>query len=408
MTMSPARTVPRRRAELTYKHNIARGRHGWLRLTPAYSVRLVDQVLAEFGRGVRTIFDPFSGTGTTALSAAYLGLDAGAVDVNPFLVWLGRVKSARYRRSDVAAARSVAKKIAMRVESGRARAAAAPRLRNIERWWAPAELDFLTRLRGEVSRLAEGPPRDLLEVAFCRTMIALSNAAFNHQSMSFKERGTPSLHASCPRQASQFLSDVSTVLEGADDNPRGKVRIEHADARDLAGVGACDLLVTSPPYPNRMSYIRELRPYMYWLGFLGEARQAGELDWTAIGGTWGIATSRLTAWRPSGAFVPSYLLSILERIRGAHPKNGKLMASYVHKYFDDMFRHFESAARVVRPGGSVHYIVGNSTFYGHVVPAETLYCDQLVRAGFRGAEARAIRKRNSKKELIEFHVMAER
>ena len=148
---------------------------------------------------------------------------------------------------------------------------------------------------------------------------------------------------------------------------------------------------------------------MYWLGYLGEVKkEAGELDWEAIGGTWGIATSRLLEWSPSGSFIPEYLPPIVERIRASHPKNGELMAQYVHKYFDDMFRHFQAAAMIVKRGGSAHYIIGNATFYGHVVPAERLYCDQLLKAGFRRAEARAIRKRNSKKELIEFHVIAER
>jgi hypothetical protein len=84
------------------------------------------------------------------------------------------------------------------------------------------------------------------------------------------------------------------------------------------------------------------------------------------------------------------------------------MAQYVHKYFDDMFVHFQSAARIIRPGGTAHYIVGNSTFYGHIVPAERLYVDQLKGAGFRHCDARPIRKRNSKKELVEFHIVAER
>ena len=38
---------------------------------------------------------------------------------------------------------------------------------------------------------------------------------------------------------------------------------------------------------------------MYWLGFLAEPKEAGELDWQAIGGTWGVATSRLAKWSPS-------------------------------------------------------------------------------------------------------------
>ncbi len=93
-----AATAPnmRQRADLTYKQNLQHGRHGWLRLTPAYSVRLVDEVLAEFGAGARSVFEPFSGTGTTPLCAAYRGITAVSTDINPFLIWLGRAKCAHY------------------------------------------------------------------------------------------------------------------------------------------------------------------------------------------------------------------------------------------------------------------------------------------------------------------------
>ena len=73
------------RADLTHRHNRLRKRHGWLRLTPAYSVRLVSEVL-DFAGESAVVFDPFSGTGTTALAAAEHGHDAIGVDINPFLV----------------------------------------------------------------------------------------------------------------------------------------------------------------------------------------------------------------------------------------------------------------------------------------------------------------------------------
>lgn len=415
-TVATARAM-RQRAELTFKQNIQHGRHGWLRLTPAYSVRLVEQVLEEFGAGARTVFEPFSGTGTTPLCASYRGLRAVATDINPFLVWLAGVKTAIYTEDHRSELEAASRKISARLRNGKARTTDLPPLKNIERWWHPAELKFVSALRAEVDRFASSPVSDLLKIAFCRTMISLSNAAFNHQSMSFKDSSrTPqislALENSTEKFVNQFLSDVRTIAESATDNPSGRVRIQHRDARGQAGLGvpegSFDLLITSPPYPNRMSYIRELRPYMYWLGFLAEAKQAGELDWEAIGGTWGIATSRLLTWKASDAFIPKYLMPIIDNIRAAHPKNGELMAQYVHKYFDDMFAHFQAAARTVKPGGSAHYIVGNSTFYGHIVPAERLYCDQLLAAGFRRADARAIRKRNSKKELIEFHIVAVR
>lgn len=404
----------RQRVELTYKQNRQHGRHGWLRLTPAYSVRLVEQVLAEFGEGAQSVFEPFSGTGTTPLCAAYRGLRAHATDINPFLIWFGRMKGGTYTEAQQERFVRAGRRIARRLESGKAEAMEAPPLKNIERWWGEAELEFVTALRGEVERERDEVVRDLLKVVFCRTMIGLSNAAFNHQSMSFKAPSPKKRSRSAETRVfvERFLLDVRTVADSVVDNPAGEIQIEHSDARRAAKREErgrkFDLLITSPPYPNRISYVRELRPYMYWLGFLEDGRQAGELDWEAIGGTWGVATSRLLAWRPTNGFVPNYLFPTLDRIRTAHPKNGELMARYVHKYFEDMFAHFLAAKRLVRRGGTAHYIVGNSTFYGHLIPAERLYCDQLLKAGFKRAEFRALRKRNSKKELIEFHVIAER
>ena len=36
----------RQKAHLTFRGNAKRGRHGWLRLTPAYSLQVVNEILA--------------------------------------------------------------------------------------------------------------------------------------------------------------------------------------------------------------------------------------------------------------------------------------------------------------------------------------------------------------------------
>src|SRR4030042_1635893 len=82
-------------AELTFKFNQDFGRHGWLRLTPAYSVKLVNDILKNQPVGI-SILDPFSGTGTTALCAIYQNCEATGIEINPFLCWLGEVKTAQY------------------------------------------------------------------------------------------------------------------------------------------------------------------------------------------------------------------------------------------------------------------------------------------------------------------------
>lgn len=206
-----------------------------------------------------------------------------------------------------------------------------------------------------------------------------------------------------------FRKNLSFVLAGAARNPTGQTNVVRADSRRLSkkDTGLVNRVITSPPYVNRMSYIRELRPYMYWLGYLTNGRDAGEMDWEAIGGTWGIATSRLGEWSASPDGFQSLLLrSAADRIAHDRNKNGSILAKYVLRYFDDMWRHFQSLVPTLGNGARLHYIVGNSTFYNVLVPVERLYAEMLARLGFTGVECAPIRKRNSKKELIEFDVRA--
>src|SRR5207344_3157021 len=142
--------------------------------------------------------------------------------------------------------------------------------------------------------------------------------------------------------ARRFAGDVRSVLHGAAENPHGRAEVMLGDARDLPAAvrEPVDLVITSPPYANRMSYVRELRPYMYWLGYLANGRDAGELDWSAIGGTWGIATSRLTDWtRDAHRFDDPELDAAVARIAAHDARSGPLLATYVTKYADDVWRH---------------------------------------------------------------------
>jgi hypothetical protein len=399
----------RQRADYTHKFNTTTGRHGWLRLTPAYSVKIVEELISRCDRPVR-VFDPFCGTATTGLSAAYHRHYAVTTDINPFLVWLGQVKTAQYLPGTLEATQLACARALELVERGRVGPAPVPPIHKIERWWDPPALLFLRRLRAAIEFVStpETAERNLLLVAFCRTLIALSNAAFNHQSMSFKNDGQASLPLG-GETAEVFAGVVRFVLRGAAENPEGSCAVFLGDSRAPASVvkEPVDLVITSPPYANRMSYIRELRPYMYWLGFLESGRDAGELDWSAIGGTWGIATSRLVEWERNGDRLKNgHLERVLELIAHDNNKSGRVLANYVAKYFDDMWAHFKGLTAILAPGAEVHYVVGNSTFYGVLLSVEEIYAAMLKSLGFEGVSCCPIRKRNSKKELIEFYVTA--
>lgn len=392
-------------AQYTFKYNTSMGRHGWLRLTPAYSVRLVEEILSELEYSPQCVLEPFSGTGTTELVCANNGVSSFALEINPFLVWLGNTKLKTYSSQKIEEFLNVAKAITENIESYAP--TELPPIYNIYRWWGEAQADFLARLKAAIKGVENDEVKQLLTVAFCRTVIELSNAAFNHVSTSFKETDDSLFSIDVGKDT--YLSICNMVAHGASIQPLVSSKVIHHDARSIPKEynGTYDTVITSPPYPNRISYIRELRPYMYWTDFLESSDQASELDWKTIGGTWGKATSLLSTWESNGS-LPQYVYDIAKKIASADNKSAGLMANYVLKYFEDMRLHLSAIYDGLKSKGKVFYIIGNSNFYGVTVPAERIYVDLMKDIGFINADFRIVRKRNCNKQLFEYVVMAQK
>ncbi|PPF25838.1 DNA methyltransferase [Rathayibacter sp. AY1G1] len=406
-----ARDSVARNEYMTFRANAGVGRHGWLRLTPAYGVKVVRERLELLEPG-SVVTDPFSGTGTTPLAAAEYGHLGQSVDVNPFLVWLGNAKTRDYQEDIEATLLGAVSDVVDTAQSFPARDRLwQPDIFRIERWWSPGSLHGLRTLRASIDTY-NGDIRDLLEILLCRTLIASSSAAFNHQSMSFKDiaPGTRFKATDDDATIALFLAGAADLASSASSTLAGSAAVRLGDSRTgLADLEPADLVLTSPPYCNRMSYIRELRPYMYWTRYLDAPSDAGDLDWRAIGGTWGTATSKLASWAAEHPTpIDSQLLAVCENISRDGGKSGPVLAAYVHKYHYDMWLHFQAAAGHVKPGGSVSYIVGNSTFSGHEVPVQKWYADMLSALGYVDVTVQTIRKRNSNKALYEYDVSGRR
>jgi DNA methylase len=402
--------------QLTHKGNRKDTRYGWLRLTPAYSLTLVGELLDGLQQD-DCVLDPFCGTGTTALLCAERGIRSVTTDINPFLIWLTKTKTARYSDSDLAEFDLRSRDVGEAIGAARLTSEWLPPLHQIEKWWDQITLHALGRAMAAIkaSDVAR-PADDLLRIVFCRIAIETAAVSFAHQSMSFKKR----------HDEQQALTAGERLGRLREEWQRAAASVRHAAAStDVAASSSALLLdarnlseqidrssiarvITSPPYPNRMSYIRELRPYLYWLGYIEDAKAAAELDWTAIGGTWGTATSRVGKWQPSDRRVIGYeqFDAMLEQV-AENGKSGPLLSRYIHKYFFDIVEHVDQLHSVMAPGARAYYIVGNSKFYGTLVPVQDVYRAIFEARGFTGVSARAFRKRSSKKELFEYVVEAQ-
>lgn len=407
-------------SHLTYKGNLKHTRYGWLRLTPAYSVHLVSQLLDLQSEKKSVdinpvVLDPFCGTGTTALVCAERGIEATTTDINPFLIWLAKTKTRSYNHEEINDFQRVSSLVAREMLYVKNHIEWLPSLHQIEKWWDEETLRKLSSAIVEINIQGKNICQnitDLLKLAFCRMMIERASVSFAHQSMSFKKNAytsLPLLQVLEDETISSWKNAVSIISQSAKSKIITQPQIQLCDARVLSqklesNYYSC--VITSPPYPNRMSYIRELRPYMYWLGYLQQARDAGELDWKAIGGTWGCATSNLNKWKAESEIKIPYdnFYLILEKIS----QHSELLARYVHKYFYDMVHHSQEVFQVVKPGGFIYYIVGNSKFYDVLLPVESIFAAIFESTGFVNVSTCIIRKRTSKKELFEYLVSAQK
>jgi DNA modification methylase len=396
------------KSDYTFKANRNLGRHGWLRLTPAYGVKLVEKLLTSVDRD-SIILDPFSGTATTGLVAAEQGYQAFTFDINPFLIWLGNAKYRNYNQDCLI---DILKKVKLAFKEYKILISQnnwTPQIFNIERWWSSYTLQILAALRislvNQFGEPEENENYDIVWIGFCRLIIETSSAAFNHISMSFNDT---MIYQNIEGIEDLFVEIIEFMLKSAENPIVGSAKVLKVDARHIAGLDNIKInkVITSPPYPNRISYIRELRPYMYWTKFLNEAKEAGEMDWLAIGGTWGIATSRLNSWEIQERDLAKQVFSTVENIRMSGGKNANLLAKYVLKYFHDMHLHLSSLRSILADDAELHYIVGNSTFFGNMVDTERLLSESMRLLGYSNIHSEIVRKRNSNKALYEYCISA--
>jgi hypothetical protein len=395
--------------------------HRWYRLTPSFSPKLADDIADHFGLGPDDhVLDPFSGVGTVPLCMKYRGIPASSIEINPYLFFVGTVKTRTYRDLD-ASVRSIdgfktVYRGALADLPGATGVAAylremeqwVPRINHPERWWSPGNLMQLVCVRKALSGYDAAPHhRDLLKMGILGVLVAISNAKHNHVSLTFANEPAPviDLTGLLDAKFTQIADDLGTLGS----QPCAEATIFRGNSKCVSAVLPREIrptaVITSPPYPNRFSYARETRPHLFFFDFIADAQAVGQLETDAIGGTWGKATSVLAA---GVAPENSVVAELLAPYTGNIDKAGSLMASYVTKYFNDLYQHASEIAQVCAGRCRLAYVIGNSKFYGHPLPSDEILARIFGGFGFALERIDRMRRRQSKSGLYEAVVFMRR
>ena len=403
----------------TFKGRLDARFHRWFRLTPSFGPELVHHVLAELGAtNSSVVLDPFAGAGTTLIECKLNNLECYGFEINPFLHFVGKtslhwiddtgmLRQRLTRIGDAFARRQTELRAVPLEECG----LPIPPIHNVYRWWRPDVLKDLLILRNVIDAQAkdEQNVRDFFRLAIAGVLVPdLTNVTLGRLQLHFIDRSTDRLDVwrTFYEHACRMIDD----LEAARHLP--KTRVQEIYLEDATQVSAekhkwrADIVITSPPYPNRYSYVWNTRPHLYFFGFFTGRREAADLDKRTIGGTWGTATSVLAKGiiEPAFPVVEKVVVPVAADIR----KLDNLMANYLMKYFNLLAQQIVAMDPLLKRDAQVAYVVGNSRLKGVYVETDVLLAKIFEGLGlhYTVSGIERFRRRHSGKDLFESIVYA--
>lgn len=290
------------------------------------------------------IWDPFGGSGTTALEAILLGRRALSTDANPLAELIGRAKTLTLTKEEEDSVIELAENVAILSESASSVSEAlsqnveafgkfVPDIPNMRDWFHPNAVLELAYLLWRISQLQYPKCLVLARVCFSKTVLAAS----------YQDEETR--YASKPREVETgsvlrlFTNNLAMSLRkirqlgpllGFREAEFGTLDLRQASKSVQWPVpmpGSVDLIVTSPPYPNSNDYHLYHRFRLFWLGY--DPRDLGRQE-------------------------------IGSHLRHQREKSG------FDGYLGEMKLCLEAMAQALRPGRYAVLVLGDAVFEGSI------------------------------------------
>ncbi|WP_204104702.1 MULTISPECIES: DNA methyltransferase [Spirulina sp. CCY15215] len=390
--------------------------HRWYRLTPSFSPSLVRHFIQYFNIDTTSlILDPFSGRGTTAIECQKHHIPCIGFEINPLLQRVGEY-SLTWMQSDISLFSDYLKILKDKIQEFRDRSLEEilkyfstnlPNIHNVFRWWKPEVLKDLIVAK-QLSQLPEFKNiQTYLWLAINSASLDCANIHRNHPTITFDDNHDRKIDVY--KYLHLRISEIETDLQSLSSshlNANNLNKIELQDSclsisKQNQYYQKITHLITSPPYPNRYSYVHQTRPQLHFMEVIKERQEATEIDLKTIGGTWGRATSNLN----KHLIIPNRdILEILDYFPTLRERS-LLMCNYATKYFLDLNEHIKHLKEIVSPQFYGAYVVGNSRLSGVEIFTETILARLFEYHGFKVKKIIVFRKRGGRKRLYETAVI---
>lgn len=341
--------------------------------------KLALNAISHFNAG-SVIVDPMVGSGTVAMTAVAAGHHFFGYDLDPLAILIAEVSTSKLDHEKVA---SLAHLVLDRATRSRANPADLPWIRAndetckfVEFWFADKQRDALSSIALQLDSL--DCPENCIEVKALK--IALSRIIVTKESQASLARDTS--HSRPHRVATTsdydvykgFNQSVSQLLNRHSKlEIAGRAIIERGDARNIISMesGACDAIVSSPPYLNAIDYLRGHKLSLVWLGFsIPQIRQIRSMS---VGAERASSESADTVEKVITGFGNISNLATRQK-------------AMISRYAIDLHKITEEAARILKGGGTALYVMGNSCLKGVYIDNASALVNAATLSGLKLVE----------------------
>lgn len=381
----------------TFTLNKSEPIHSWYSYVEGYSSCLVtDQLDALAGENIKTVYDPFGGTGTTPLVAVQRGLHAFYSETNPFMLQVIDSKincvkrlvdsgiGASYLRDFRTLLASTPIQLSMEYETS---------WDGFEKFFAPRQLHELLFIKQMIDSVKEKDSKQLLMLALSSITVPVSKMVRRGdlRYATENEKDFSSISVS-----DEFLRKLDTIIDDIE-KTGASIRFFAEplsdDARDISIENIIDCVITSPPYLNGTNYIRNTKLELKVNGFVKT-----EEDLPAFHSKGIIAGINNVSKRSGEIPVLPVVQPYIEELEPVvYDQRITLM---VAGYFNDMSAVISRLSHAIRDGGFFIMDIGDSQFAGVHIPTHDILSQIAASFGFEKYDESVLRERRSKNGMV--------
>lgn len=376
----------------TFILNMGEPVHRWYSYIEGYSSCLVSReldILLERGNKIETLYEPFSGTGTTGIVASTRGIQPFYSESNPFMQFVTETKV-----NSVVQGRS--KEIDVKLNKYIHNLANKPIVEiaawdGFEKYFEPCQLQSILTIKNKIVKEEDLLIKNILMLALS-SIIVKSSKMIRRGDLRYateKEYRRLDVYDSFFAKLQEIISDVYSY-EGKMKYPVIKIS---DDARLNNERDKFDCVITSPPYLNGTNYIRNTKLELKLNDFVRSEKDLPEYHSKGI--IAGINNvSKRSGERDVLGEVQPYMEELVEK------SYDERIPKMVAGYFYDMNDMIQRLAISMRENGHFIMDIGDSQFAGVHIPTHEILSTLCENHGLIKYEEDVLRERRSKNGMI--------